>query len=259
MTSPGQGPGCPGTARQRPPSVTAVGLSLCNVSFRCAMRAEERLPDSVHAAHPGRSKLPMTWSPVTESNRRPSPYHGDALPTELTGPIFTCLTCHFAVSARRSGRTYRRHSVESSISAGLERAASVAELSVLPPSWRLHLEAANLSPRTIRAYTDDAAPFVAFPGLPGHAHRGGQHPPGARRGVSRPSLSAPRRRLPPHATGPFSSCLAGRTRRARSTGHRWPRRARRRSPRNRSPCFPMRTSGACWPTAQGRTSATGGT
>jgi hypothetical protein len=26
------------------------------------------------------------WSPVTESNRRPSPYHGDALPTELTGP-----------------------------------------------------------------------------------------------------------------------------------------------------------------------------
>src|ERR1700733_13282062 len=29
---------------------------------------------------------PVTWSPVTESNRRPSPYHGDALPTELTGP-----------------------------------------------------------------------------------------------------------------------------------------------------------------------------
>ena len=29
------------------------------------------------------------WSPVTESNRRPSPYHGDALPTELTGPIAT--------------------------------------------------------------------------------------------------------------------------------------------------------------------------
>ncbi len=29
-------------------------------------------------------------SPVTESNRRPSPYHGDALPTELTGRVFTC-------------------------------------------------------------------------------------------------------------------------------------------------------------------------
>src|ERR1700722_3253367 len=28
------------------------------------------------------------WSPVTESNRRPSPYHGDALPTELTGPTY---------------------------------------------------------------------------------------------------------------------------------------------------------------------------
>src|ERR1700744_1704419 len=33
----------------------------------------------------------LTWSPVTESNRRPSPYHGDALPTELTGPVFSCL------------------------------------------------------------------------------------------------------------------------------------------------------------------------
>jgi hypothetical protein len=32
---------------------------------------------------------PVTWSPVTESNRRPSPYHGDALPTELTGPVST--------------------------------------------------------------------------------------------------------------------------------------------------------------------------
>jgi site-specific recombinase XerC len=29
-------------------------------------------------------------------------------------------------------------------------------------SWRLHLEAANLSPRTIRAYTDDGALFSAF-------------------------------------------------------------------------------------------------
>ena len=34
----------------------------------------------------------MSESPVTESNRRPSPYHGDALPTELTGPIFSYLT-----------------------------------------------------------------------------------------------------------------------------------------------------------------------
>jgi hypothetical protein len=42
----------------------------------------------------------MTWSPVTESNRRPSPYHGDALPTELTGRIFSYLTWGFAVSGR---------------------------------------------------------------------------------------------------------------------------------------------------------------
>ena len=27
----------------------------------------------------------LTQSPFTESNRRPSPYHGDALPTELKG------------------------------------------------------------------------------------------------------------------------------------------------------------------------------
>ena len=38
----------------------------------------------------------------------------------------------------------------------------VGELTVLLPSWRLHLEASNLSPRTIRAYTDDGAMFVAF-------------------------------------------------------------------------------------------------
>ena len=38
----------------------------------------------------------------------------------------------------------------------------VGELTVLLPSWRLHLEASNLSPRTIRAYTDDAALFAAF-------------------------------------------------------------------------------------------------
>lgn len=41
-------------------------------------------------------------------------------------------------------------------------APSVGELTALLDSWRLHLEAANLSPRTIRAYTDDAALFAAF-------------------------------------------------------------------------------------------------
>src|SRR6202034_4719154 len=42
------------------------------------------------------------WSPVTESNRRPSPYHGDALPTELTGPVFSCLTWGFLPGGRTS-------------------------------------------------------------------------------------------------------------------------------------------------------------
>ena len=48
-------------------------------------------------------------------------------------------------------------------------ATSVGELSGLLPSWRLHLEAANLSPRTIRAYTDDGvllAAFLADMGMP---------------------------------------------------------------------------------------------
>lgn len=39
---------------------------------------------------------------------------------------------------------------------------SLGDLSGLLTSWRLHLEAANLSPRTIRAYTDDGALFAAF-------------------------------------------------------------------------------------------------
>ena len=41
-------------------------------------------------------------------------------------------------------------------------APSVGELTVLVDSWRLHLQASNLSPRTIRAYTDDAVLFAAF-------------------------------------------------------------------------------------------------
>jgi hypothetical protein len=45
--------------------------------------------------------------------------------------------------------------------ARLQRAASVGELSALLPSWRLHLEAANL-PRTVRACTDDGTLLVAF-------------------------------------------------------------------------------------------------
>jgi hypothetical protein len=38
----------------------------------------------------------------------------------------------------------------------------VGELTVLLPSWRLHSEASNLSPLTIRACTDDGALLAAF-------------------------------------------------------------------------------------------------
>ncbi len=41
-------------------------------------------------------------------------------------------------------------------------APGVGDLTALLPSWRLHLEASNLSPRTIRAYTDDGARLAAF-------------------------------------------------------------------------------------------------
>src|SRR5512132_3954045 len=42
---------------------------------------------------------PLPGSPLTESNRRPSPYHGDALPTELRG--------HTAGLPRPGDRTMR--------------------------------------------------------------------------------------------------------------------------------------------------------
>ncbi len=32
--------------------------------------------------------LELYWSPWPESNRRPPPYHGGALPTELHGHVF---------------------------------------------------------------------------------------------------------------------------------------------------------------------------
>src|ERR1700722_12660853 len=54
-------------------------------------------------------KASLTWSPVTESNRRPSPYHGDALPTELTGRVFNCLTWAFAIRPRNAQATQAVH------------------------------------------------------------------------------------------------------------------------------------------------------
>jgi hypothetical protein len=43
-------------------------------------------------------KMPMSWSPLTESNRRPSPYHGDALPTELRGRRYLLRTFAYVLT-----------------------------------------------------------------------------------------------------------------------------------------------------------------
>jgi hypothetical protein len=52
------------------------------------------------------------WSPLTESNRRPSPYHGDALPTELRGQVFSCLTWGFTPPGGHPGRAQRSYNVD---------------------------------------------------------------------------------------------------------------------------------------------------
>lgn len=50
-----------------------------------------------------------------------------------------------------------------------QRVATIGDLGVLTRSWRLHLEAANLSPRTVQSYTDAAVrlrDFLADQGMP---------------------------------------------------------------------------------------------
>jgi hypothetical protein len=92
---------------------------------------------------------------------------------------------------------------------------NVGELTVLLASWRLHLEAANLSPRTVRGYTDDCALFAAF------LARNGM--PTAVAAIKREHIEAfiaaelgrPPPRRPRRATARYSSSSAGSTRRAR--------------------------------------------
>src|SRR5579859_6679512 len=103
-------------------------------------------------ALPSQPIKPLTWSPVTESNRRPSPYHGDALPTELTGPIWSCLPV--------------RRRVRPAAPSG------VGELSVLLPWSRPHRTAACAE--AIRS-AQRTAPGTAKP-----------TPPAARRSRRRP-------------------------------------------------------------------------
>ena len=128
-------------------------------------RLLQGMPLKCHSSKPGTRfcirEMVITWSPLTESNRRPSPYHGDALPTELRGQAFSYLTWGFAPP---SGHVRPCTPV---VQPGLVAktklfGSSVGELTALLGSWRLHLQASNLSPRTIRAYTDDGAMFAAF-------------------------------------------------------------------------------------------------
>lgn len=73
---------------------------------------------------------------------------------------------------------------------------------------RLHLEAANLSPRTVRAYSDDGTILVAFladKGMPPGRHR----PQAGLKRSSPQSLCALRRRPPQPATSRYSSFQVG--------------------------------------------------
>jgi hypothetical protein len=58
-------------------------------SAPCQETVPKSVPKTAKRPLPGTGKTASDLrSPVTESNRRPSPYHGDALPTELTGPTW---------------------------------------------------------------------------------------------------------------------------------------------------------------------------
>ena len=140
---------------------------------------------------------PVTWSPVTESNRRPSPYHGDALPTELTGPGFYLSDLGF-LAWRPNLRPLYSGPTASNLAntATTGTPAGEGELTVLLPSSRLHLDAANLSARTVRAYTDDGAARMGQ--ATARSRRGG---PLRRRSGD---LGCPRRRRGA-ASGPLAS------------------------------------------------------
>ena len=73
-------------------------------------------------------KTSQTGSPLTESNRRPSPYHGDALPTELRGRILSCLTWGSRPRAPNSGL----HSGPTESALGIGERTALREPSILP-------------------------------------------------------------------------------------------------------------------------------
>ena len=75
---------------------------------RGTVRADSNLAPGTAPSHVRTVRFkPFYLSPLTESNRRPSPYHGDALPTELRGQIFGCLTWGFVPRDRTLGAAQR--------------------------------------------------------------------------------------------------------------------------------------------------------
>ena len=91
-------------------------------------------------------KTSRTGSPLTESNRRPSPYHGDALPTELRGRVFSCLTWASAPPGAllRCTPVLRGHPLR-----------AVESLPYFPRPGVFTSRHRTLSPRTICADTED--------------------------------------------------------------------------------------------------------
>ena len=105
----------------------------------------------------------LTWSPLTESNRRPSPYHGDALPTELRGQVLNYLTCGFAPGGRNLRSACWRYSAW--LQRGEARApTSLGELSVSSDSWGHYLELASL--HRLKLSNDQAGPVRRTPPAP---------------------------------------------------------------------------------------------
>ena len=110
-----------------------------------------RRPFKIHC----RGVFPGQWSPLTESNRRPSPYHGDALPTELRGRPRHAATpaSQMEHRARRAYTTDDRQVRSSLTAVALNAAGSVGQAadsgsmtSKWPqPSLRLHVTSTPLA------------------------------------------------------------------------------------------------------------------
>ena len=111
------------------------------ISSRAAQPTENVSPKREHGAW---RNVKTSGSPLTESNRRPSPYHGDALPTELRGQVLSCLTWYFAPA----GGQLRSAQRSTGPALGFREPTVLVESCVLASG-------SNPSLSTIRSHTDD--------------------------------------------------------------------------------------------------------